>query len=541
MSGLTPKDIGLPLKFSTWRPQQLETVARIAASTKKVVIVQAPMGIGKSLIAAGLQRLTETPLLYTVMTKFLQDQIERDFPYAAVFKGQRNYPCAKWPDRFPLITAAECTKSPTKRVCRGCHYESEWCEDAIKNETACPCIAECEYHIAKKRAIGADLAVLNLPLFLTEANFVGGFSLKSEWTVIDEGDECENALLSFVNIEMSGSVLTKLRISPPSKKTVVASWIDWAKDHAIPVVSERLLRLRNQTAVESMREEKDLERLLRKLKFFEGEASDNWLFMPDEEKSGFVFKPIYVREYAQEFLWKHVKKCLVMSATIIDHKQWCRDMGVDAADAEFIDLMSPFAPEKRKVVYLPSADMTHRNAAESWPRMVKAVDAVLSEYPPTKTLIHTVSYALANAIISRSVHNRRMLSHGSATERDKSIRKFIESGSPLVMVSPSLSRGLDLYGDLCRLNIICKVAYPHLGDKQVAARLYGDKFHGRNWYLVQTVRTIIQQSGRSTRSADDWSVTVILDQQFGRLYSENRRLFPRYWRDALIIPDEETG
>ncbi len=102
----------------------------------------------------------------------------------------------------------------------------------------------------------------------------------------------------------------------------------------------------------------------------------------------------------------------------------------------------------------------------------------------------------------------------------------------LVLISPSMDRGVDLPEDLCRFVVLLKVPYPYLGDIQISRRLYSAK-DGPLWYAIQTIRTIVQATGRGVRSEDDYCISYILDEQFGRLYREYTGMFPRWWRDAL--------
>jgi Rad3-related DNA helicase len=94
-----------------------------------------------------------------------------------------------------------------------------------------------------------------------------------------------------------------------------------------------------------------------------------------------------------------------------------------------------------------------------------------------------------------------------------------------------LDRGVDLPDEQCRVVIIAKVPYPYLGDRQVNARLHSKG--GQVWYNVQTVRSIVQMTGRGVRHEDDWCVSYIIDSQFNNLWSRGRGLFPLWWKEAM--------
>lgn len=96
-----------------------------------------------------------------------------------------------------------------------------------------------------------------------------------------------------------------------------------------------------------------------------------------------------------------------------------------------------------------------------------------------------------------------------------------------------MDRGVDLPGDDCRVQIVCKVPYPYLGNRQIKerTRLPG----GQSWYTTQTARTIVQMTGRGVRSADDHAVTYVLDRQFGRWFGDAKKLLPKWWTDAVKV------
>ncbi|MDP2953522.1 MAG: DEAD/DEAH box helicase family protein, partial [Chloroflexota bacterium] len=272
---LTPAALGLPPKFHEFRTYQLEAIRQILASDKKVVLMQAPTGVGKTLVMAALAKLAKEPVLYTCHTKQLQGQVVADFPYAVELKGRRNYLCLKNPGQYPDLTAQECsvgTGNSSARVCRMCQYTSCSARKAPPVDH-CPCQHGCPYVLQKAQAKQAELAILNTPLFLAEANYVGDFS-GWPWVVLDEGDLTEQALMSFIQVAVTRRQIENLRLQAPAKKTVAASWIEWANKLAIPAIQARLKDLANAIMPLDLREQKEMERLLAKLLFLVSQRLD---------------------------------------------------------------------------------------------------------------------------------------------------------------------------------------------------------------------------------------------------------------------------
>ncbi|GAJ04206.1 unnamed protein product, partial [marine sediment metagenome] len=104
---------------------------------------------------------------------------------------------------------------------------------------------------------------------------------------------------------------------------------------------------------------------------------------------------------------------------------------------------------------------------------------------------------------------------------------------PLVLISPSFGRGVDLFDERARFQIVVKLPFMDLGDKQTAKRRWSGK-GGERWYTLQTVRALVQMAGRIVRSADDHGVTYILDSRFERFFKQMRKDFPPWFTEAIV-------
>ncbi len=511
---LKPPDLGLPDKFSTYRQGQLEIAAKAAACKKYAFLLDAPTGVGKSLIAATIQKILDENVVYVCTTKQLQDQLLQDFPYARTLKGRSNYPCLKYAKMFPRITAEECTKS-----------ESNPCEQ----EDQCP------YMVAKRAALSAPIAVLNTSYFLTEANRVGSFS-GTKYLIIDEFDAIEDTLMSFVEVLITKKMLDRLELEQPKYKTKFESWVEWSRS-AIRILEPRLASIHNELEsawstvdFDLMREEKNLSRLIGKLRFFIKEVDRNWVWYPGTDR--WSFKPTWIAKYSQENLWKHAEKVLGMSATILDPFQMSRNVGLDINSYEYKALQSPFPKENRPVYYEPVASVVNKNMDNALPLLTKKIQDIMDQYPNDKILVHTVSYKIRNHL-KNTLDRHRTITHDSFN-RTEILGAFKISPKPLVLLSPSMDRGVDLPQDECRVVIIAKMPFGDLGDPQVNKRVHASR-DGNSWYAHKTVSKIIQMCGRGVRSETDYAATYIIDEQFKRIYTDNRRFFPGWFRESVVM------
>jgi Rad3-related DNA helicase len=144
---------------------------------------------------------------------------------------------------------------------------------------------------------------------------------------------------------------------------------------------------------------------------------------------------------------------------------------------------------------------------------------------PGPIMVHTTyskAPGLSEALDTPSFFNDRL-------SKESSIQRFKTEGG--AFVAAGCAEGLDLPGDLCRLNIIPKLNYPDLSDPAVKRRR--GEADGETWYMLETLKQTIQQSGRSTRHEADWSNTVVMDPQFSRYVNKCYKHLPKYFTDAI--------
>jgi len=171
--------------------------------------------------------------------------------------------------------------------------------------------------------------------------------------------------------------------------------------------------------------------------------------------------------------------------------------------------------------------MTSKEIDNSLPKIAEAVRKILAQHKNEKGIIHTHSYKIANYLKKR-IKSRRLL-FPTAENRDEVLSKHLKSNKATVIVSPSMTEGVDLEGDSSRFQVICKVPYPFLGDKLVKKRMNKWKW----WYSFQTAKTVIQSMGRSVRSSKDTAVTYIIDEDWERFYDRHSSLFPKDFKSCL--------
>lgn len=539
--------LGLPAKFSSWRPFQSAIVTdlvRELVTGKDYVVAELPTGSGKTMISMAARQILDSKTLYVCTTKTLQDQFLADFPHAKLIKGRANYPCGQKPDKFPEMTADDCPASK--------------------------CPLSCPYAAAKSEALHAQICVMNMSYFLSETQHIGSFKGRA-LLVIDEADTLEDALLDSVSVQITEADIGYLNLGEPEFKTKFESWKKWAemaKEKINSEVKSLAIDIANHGIGENdeeedwstvpitlIRKKKKLQRLGAKLAFFLKHVDQYWVWdrvdawrparspLPNEDNyhrqtggaGKWVFKPVRVDQFG-DIVFKAGQKFILMSATILDFAQYERNVGLEKYREEgrvgTLKLGSVFDPSRRPIIVSKGVDLSFKHKETGLRALPAAVAPILAEHANEKGLIHAVTYEIAKAL--QVAFPDRVLIHTSSTRREV-IERFKASTRPLVLVSPSADRGEDFPDDLCRFIILVKIPYPYLGDERIKRRLFHKD--GQKWYTLKTVSKIVQMTGRGMRHEQDSCTSYILDTGFRKLYQSNRSLFPQWWRDAIIWED----
>jgi Rad3-related DNA helicase len=517
----------MPSWFQSLRDHQEVAVEQIRDqfnSGAQAVFLDAPTGSGKTLIGEMTRRDVGGRSLYVCSDKALQDQFCRDFPYASLIQGRSNYPTELmgW-----TIRADECTASGPENPCLFCN-----------GPKGCP------YQRAKRQAMANELAVLNTAYLLTEGNgskssFAG--ANRRDLMILDEADVLEGALMGYVGFEVPTGVSRKMGMRFPKKgahKKTLQTWLrstgDAAALLAAKVDGTGDVKFQKQIvgfAMDCQRVAKELDIDL--LMGNDGEEAGRWI--RDYDTRTFRLRPVMVAPYGTRFLWRHAKRFLVMSATIISAQEMAESLGLRLPWAE-VTVPMTFPVENRPIIVAPVASMTYKSMQDpaTFDVMARAIVNVSKKHVGERVLVHCNSYRIAKELAGRCVTNDSYQHHAfvyeSGAEKLAMLDQYLNDPNGMLFAA-SMARGVDLKGDACRVQVIAKVPFPSLADKQVSARMRLPG--GDTWYKVLTVRERVQMTGRGVRSETDRAITYVLDEQFGRVWSQSKRLFPQWWRDAV--------
>ena len=104
-------------------------------------------------------------------------------------------------------------------------------------------------------------------------------------------------------------------------------------------------------------------------------------------------KPLDVSRYCKA-LFEKCAKTLIMSATILDHKVFCRNIGLNPDKVKFIRIPSNFPLEHRPIIPLNVVYLNYTNLQSKEVKLAiaKAVDNLMTLHNNHKGIIHTTSY-----------------------------------------------------------------------------------------------------------------------------------------------------
>lgn len=548
--------------MATPRPEQktaLDFICDQFVNGKDTVVAEMGTGVGKSAIAITLARWlnmsiplharflpggASSQLQTYVLTsqKVLQDQYCRDFStYVKDIRSSTNFPCS-WAQGQ---SCGEAIRVKNALAWRG--FEVGTCGHGGfgPDSWATPC----PYLIAKNDFKTALVGVSNYSYMLSEAVYAGDLK-ERELVVCDEAHNIENEVRKFATISVKDSFVKELYLKLPVERDGDKRFLEWfEKKYAIAVGRLKEMTMdkiegavRAGLITRGIPVHANLGALTKKYELLDKHCCQvnryllekvamkgNYVVVWNDDRERSVdLKPIVVAPQANELLYSRGRKRLLMSATVLDKRVFCASVGLPG-NVPFISIPTPFSHKAFGISVRPVGLMSKKHIDRSMHVMVDEVKKILARHPDEKGVIHSVTYNVTQAL--SVIHDDRLLVQTGAGDRDSILREHLTSARPTVLVSPGMMEGLDLKDDLGRFQIICKVPFPHLGDKVTRTKMERDK----GWYEWCTVRTLVQAVGRCIRNKDDWTKTYILDECFLRLIQENAAMFPSYFNGMEIV------
>ncbi len=506
---VSPADIGLPPKFSSWRRGQWEAVEAALYSERRFVICCAPTGFGKSLVYLAQAKATGMRTVILTSTKGLQDQLISDFGAVGLVdvRGMNNYECL---DVYLPGKKVRCDEGP-------CHAGYRC---ALKS-------GGCLYYDAVRKAKESQLVVTNYAYWMT-ARQVGIELGEVDLLVLDEAHNAPDELSSFLHVEIQaheaeGVLGTRFPEVNAEQDTVR----DWAAYHG-RIVRERLEAIKQgmhegQGPKNAVYEAKVLRDLGRKLDFL-AKMRGEWV-MERHERS-MHWDPVWPGEYAEGYLFAGIEHVVLVSATV--RPKTAHLLNIPASDWEFREYPSSFPVERRPVIHVPTVRMNRRTPPGEIKMWLARIDQLIGKRLDRKGIIHTVSYRRRNEIMAASEYKGVMVSHESRNTA-AAVHNFKSMKPPAIFVSPSVGTGYDFPYDQVEFQIVGKIPFPDVSTAVMKARTREDPEYTS--YLA--MQALIQMCGRGMRAEDDRLETLVIDDSMRWFVWKYKDFAPKWWLDSV--------
>jgi len=553
----------------TWRKGQKEAIIQIVDAYKKgvkTVILDAPVGSGKSLIGmavAWILNSQENKVGYILASEIsLQEQYEKDFEkfhlHWGSVKGIDNYICVDNMEKNSLGT----------------------CRMRNKPAARMHCYHQCPYYLARSAAANSPTALLNYAYWLIMMNYVYTNMQEDcifkprDFTICDEGHKILDIIQNHYSPKFDIKTLERL------EKLTEFFAVFKVKDHIrnfseIKTNIAKLFETENQdklheilVEIEESFEEyfpsiqklkkrvdedyphdnppkewrealrncdwlKDLHCKIEDYNDIINKTSTRNIIKNPTKKDELTFNCLEESYMMHKYFHQWTGFTLLMSATFADPSKYLRSIALK--DAKYIKMHSNFDFVKSPIYFYNKRRMTYNEIETNLPWLYHKIDEILEKHKNERGIIHTASYDLAMKIyenISKR-HIKRILIY-SGTEEKREVLDTLKVNKNKVLMGPSLLEGLDLKDDWSRFAIFAKVPYLSLSDRFVATKLKINP----DWYRWKAIVNVLQGTGRSVRSENDWAITYILDGALSDLIHNNRKAFPIEFIQRLQVINE---
>lgn len=516
----------------------LKKIEQSITNGEKFIVCNAPTGSGKSFFAPTLAKYIGGPsdtwksrvddysifgdkgseyvneedlfgVYALTITKSLQDQYKSSFDFASVLKGQSNYQCNY--DDMLTVDVAPCIYIPTlKKECWSCN--------------------RCSYYNDRNKMLKSEFATLNYSMYFSLPDHLK----KRKILVLDEASELEEQLVNQFTCEIDLIFLkkTSIKISafPSEEKAVnVLSWLGNLLSEIKINIDLYLDYFKNKKTKNSEFHKKKSEysKLLNISKSIELliETYYDSQYIIKHGDSILKFIPLKIDKLSKH-LFDNADHVILLSATIIDPINFCNTLGI--TKHSYIEVDSVFDSDKSPIYILATQKINYSNLKSLLPKICKQIEGILEEHKEEKGIIHTHTQFISD-YIRDNVNTDRFLCRELGVSNDIILEKHVKTSKPTVLVSPSMTYGVDLKGDLAKFQIVLKAPWLPTKDPRVERMMKIDK----SWYSNKMLCNLVQACGRGVRSTTDECITYILDGSIFDAIAKNKKKLPKYFLDRL--------
>lgn len=516
----------------------LNAIEKSIANNEKFIICNAPTGSGKSFFAPTLANYAGGPsdewkekvnnysifhddavefvneiepfgVYALTITKSLQDQYKESFDFATLLKGKSNYQCEYDPE--VSVDNAPCLYvKGLKKECWECN--------------------RCTYYNDRNSMLKSSFATLNYSMYFSLPEHLK----RRKILVLDEASELEEQLVNQFTCEIDIPFLMKTETSvsafPSDDKAIsILNWLTKLSASIASNVSSYMEYLKNKKNKDSEFHKKNgecnkLQRLQASIDLLISTYYDSQ-YIVDRVDKAIKFTPLKVDKLSK-YLFDNADHVILLSATIIDPSSFARTLGIQ--NYNYIEVDSNFEASKSPIYILAKQKINFQNLKSLLPTICKQIEGILEEHAGQKGIIHTHTQYITD-YIRDNVKSDRLLCREAGVKNEDILEKHTQSSKGTVLVSPSMTYGVDLKGDLAMFQIVMKAPWLPTKESRIEKMMKIDA----SWYVNKMLCTLVQACGRGVRSESDECVTYILDGGIFDSIAKNKKKLPRYFLDRL--------
>ena len=513
----------------------LQAIADAFDDGNDVVLVRAPTGSGKSLLARAIAGCARTAgeaeaaqridAYYTTPQVSQLDDVASDplLEDLSIIRGKSNYDCI-----LPGETDTPVDQAPCAR------------ERAFD----CQVKHRCPYFSDRSIASNRRIAAMTLAYFMqTAGSEIFG---PRDVVVIDEAHGLGEWAEMYATIELGPDTVPLWDDTRPPTVENLGDALGYA-ERVLASCDRRLEELRNMEDLSraEVAERDQCTTLARDLGWFVEDARDpdtatGWVVdQPDGERTPVTIKPMAPERYLAHTVWDRGNRFALLSATILSKEGFCASVGLSPERVGMVELGHTFPVENRPLYDVAQGKMTYEDRDETLPKIARTIVRIMQAHSDEKGLVHCHSYAIQeklDGLLTDFGVAERIRTHDTA-DRDGQLTAWKQADDASVFLSVKMEEALDLEGDLARWQVLCKAPYPNTRDSRVARRLEDDQW---GWYYRSALRTVIQACGRVVRAPDDYGATYLADSSLLDLFERARHEMPGWFEaqvDRMSEPD----
>jgi DNA excision repair protein ERCC-2 len=225
-----------------------------------------------------------------------------------------------------------------------------------------------------------------------------------------------------------------------------------------------------------------------------------------------------------------------MSGTL-EPLEWYQDvLGFDPPTTALARYGSPFPPENRCILAVPTVSTKYRDRENNYQRIADAIQEIILcrrgnyiVFFPSFKFLEQVRKLLPVSNYKLISQHRAMLDFEREYVLDQ-LRQENDDHLVMAVQGGIFAEGVDYPGEMVIGVIVVGPGLPQVGLERELMKQYYSKKYGKGFeyaYLYPGMVRVVQSAGRLIRSEKDTGIIVLLGTRFG--YRQYNSLFPHHW------------